>query len=119
MTYEEHKAWLATLKVGDTVCVNTGNGWRGNGYTFYAIERTTATQLISTRRSMEVRFRKSDGREVGSDNYSKIEPVTDKVREVNLRNSLESWASNLKPKNLSTDCLSAMKQAHDRFGGAA
>jgi maleate cis-trans isomerase len=67
----------------------------------------------------EVRFRKKDGQIVGSDSYTSIEPVTDKVLEANERAGLEVWISRIKPNSLSMECLRAMKQAHDQNGGAA
>ena len=97
---EEYKAWLATLKAGDLVCVS-GSYWGGrNSYDFYTIERITATQLISSRKnavdaSYEVRFRKRDGSLLGSTRHSNIEPVTDAIRAKVKRQKLESWASNL------------------------
>lgn len=120
MKYEDHKAWLATLKVGDKVCVS-GVGWR-SAYTIYKIERETATQFVTSKKNglgvpYEVRIRKSDGRIIGSDSYYSIQPLTEKVLEVNERANLEAWASGINPKSLSMECLRAMKQAHDQNRG--
>jgi hypothetical protein len=125
MNYEEQKAWLATLKVGDKVCMPSRSGWGGRTYTIYKIERVTATQFVSFKRNGlgvpcdEVRFRKKDGHIVGSDSYARIEPLTQDVLKANERASLESWLSGVNPKSLSAACLRAMKQAHDHNGGAA
>jgi hypothetical protein len=124
MNYAERSAWLATLKVGDKVCVADGRGCGARTYTIYTIERVIATQLISSKHNglsvpYEVRFRKKDGQIVGSDSHASIEPLTDKVLEANERARLEGWLSGIKPKGLSMECLRAMKQAHDQNGGAA
>ena len=122
MNHEERKAWLATLKVGDKVCM-ASRGWGARSFTIYTIERVTATQLISSKKNglgdpYEVRFRKKDGQIVGSGIYDKIEPLTQDVLEAIERARLEGWLSGINPKSLSADCLRAMKQAHDQKGGA-
>jgi hypothetical protein len=124
MNYEERSAWLATLKVGDKVCMADGRGWGARTYTIYTIERVTATQLISSKCNVlgapyEIRFRRKNGYIVGSDSYAYIEPLTDDVLEANERARLEAWISRIKPNSLSMECLRAMKQAHDQNGGAA
>jgi hypothetical protein len=123
MNYAERSAWLATLKVGDKVCMASGMGWSSRAYTIYTIERVTATQLISSTGNAlgnpcEIRFRKKNGYIVGSDSYAYIEPLTDDVLEANERARLEAWISRIKPKSLNMECLRAMKHAHDQNGGA-
>ena len=121
MNHEQHKVWLASLKVGDQVAVRYGR-WGSGAYTIFCIERVTSTQLVSTRQSfrpVEVRFRKSDGRVIGEDGYNRIEPVTSEVLEVNERDKLTTWLTLLKANTLSLQCLRAMREAHDKNGGAA
>lgn len=121
MTKEEQSIWLASLKVGDQVAVRYGR-WGAGSYTIFRIERVTSTQLVSTRQSfrpVEVRFRKSDGRVIGDDGYNRIEPVTKEVREANEREKLTTWLTLLKANSLSLPCLRAMREAHDKNGGAA
>lgn len=121
MKTEERTAWLASLKVGDKVAVRYGR-WGSGAYTIFRIERVTSTQLVSTRQSfrpVEVRFRKSDGRVIGDDGYNRIEPVTSEILEVNERDKLTTWLTLLKANSLSLPCLRAMREAHDKNGGAA
>jgi len=120
MNYEERKEWLASLKEGDTVCVYRRGWGTCSYYELFTIKRTTATQLVALKRLgsgfiSEVKFRKENGRIIGSDDYDKIEPVTDEVRLTNRRSNLITWASNIKPKNITTECLEALKAAYDSF----
>ena len=116
----ERKEWLQSLKNGDTVAVYR-SGWGTPRYDLFLVKRTTTTQIVCTQIlqtgfAVEVKYRKEDGRQVGSDDYATIEAVTDKVRVTNRRYFLECWFAGLNRKNLSTECLEAMYneyQLHD------
>ena len=77
MTREELKAWLETLKPGDEVALDKGWRWYGNRWAILTVERTTKTQIVTR---LGYKFRKSDGREVGSESWSNIQPITDEIR---------------------------------------
>lgn len=77
MTREELKAWLETIKPGDEVAYDKGRGCYRNWWVILTVERTTKTQIIMRG---GYKFRKSDGREVGSDSWNNIQPITDKIR---------------------------------------
>lgn len=117
----ERKEWLQSLKTGDAVCLYH-SGWGTPRYELLNVKRTTATQIICTRIQPqgyvhEVKYRKEGGRQVGSDDYAAIEPITDKVRVTNRRYFLESWFAGLNRKNLSTECLEAMYRAYAVWDG--
>jgi hypothetical protein len=71
MTAKDRAAWLATLKIGDRVAVNVGSFtpvWH-----FLRIERFTKLHVVLTGGD---KYRRADGGIVGSNRYSRIEPVT-------------------------------------------
>lgn len=114
---QERKEWLKSLKDGDSVCLYR-SGWGTPRYELLSVKRTTATQIICTRiqpqgYTHEVKYRKEDGRQVGSDDYTAIEPISDRVRTTNRRYFLENWFAGLSRKELSTECLEAMYNAYD------
>lgn len=117
---QERKEWLQSLKTGDTVCLFR-SGWGTPRYELLSVKRTTATQIVCTQIqrqgfAIEIKYRKEDGRQIGSDDYTAIESITDKVRTTNRRYHLECWFAGLNRKNLSTECLEAMYneyQLHD------
>ena len=115
----ERKEWLQSLKKGDSACVRY-SGWGTPYYELLCVERTTATQIVCVRgnpigRLYEVKYRKEDGRQVGSDDYTALEPITDKVRTTNRRHFLESWFAGLSRKKLPTECLEAMYNEYLNF----
>ena len=77
MTREELKVWLETLKPGDEVAFDDGGRWYRDRWVILTVERTTKTQIVMRGGD---KFRKSDGCEVGSDSWNKIQPVTDNIR---------------------------------------
>lgn len=64
---------LEALAPGDLVLIeNWPRGWRGPGYATAAVKRTTATQVVVTRKAArggtyEERYRKKDGGLVGNE----------------------------------------------------
>lgn len=106
MNHEEHKAWLASLKVGDEVCVIT------RYYTHIKkIERTTANYFVV---GLE-RFRRDNGRVTGTHYYS-LQPVTEQVREAVELVNLHAWVRSLEVSHrlvVPLKVLRAMKAAYD------
>jgi hypothetical protein len=114
--HQERKEWLQSLKDGDSVCLYR-SGWGTPHYDLLLVKRTTPTQIVCTQIlqrgfAVEVKYRKEDGMQVGSDSYAKIEPITDQVRTTNRRYFLENWFAGLSRKELSTECLEAMYEAY-------
>lgn len=84
---EERKAtWLKSLKEGDEIAY-----FRLGHTETHIISRITATQLIT---SGGARFRRKNGRKVGSESSREIQPLTDairaKIKARENRNTLES-----------------------------
>jgi len=55
---------LETVKPGDTLLISSGGGWQLD-----TVDRVTPTQIVIQYGRHEVRYRKSDGRELGSDSW--------------------------------------------------
>lgn len=108
--HKAYKAWLATIKVGDQV-VTSKAGYEGRKSTS-TIERLTDTQAVCANGK---RFKRSDGRVIG-DSYTKVEPVTQQVRDANELADLRGWICGIdhnRVRAISLATLRAMKQAHD------
>lgn len=98
-----NKEWLANLKVGDEVVVDSSTSLCG-GLSIVKVERLTKT-LISV--SDGRRYRRSDGIAPG-DGYSRshIEEPTDEIREKIRRQKSATWLSRVKWDQLPTQTLS-------------
>lgn len=88
----ERAAWLASLKVGDEVALDTGA--YDCGLTILKVIRLTAAQMMleAEGRSLQWRARRSDGMILGGSRYRKIDQPTDEVRQRIAKAELERWA---------------------------
>lgn len=75
---------LSNIKVGDKLAMREkGSGWGrySISHRILVVERVTATQVVCLNENgggREIRFRKSDGREIG-ESYSYAEPATEEL----------------------------------------
>jgi hypothetical protein len=76
---ESYKAWLSSLKVGDTVMININIGWGKSLLKPYKIDRLTTKQgFIHVKDGVEYKFRLTDGRVLGK-RYYHIKQPTEKL----------------------------------------
>ena len=87
---EEYIKWLHTVKVGDEVCTHHYRNGSCDDYYFFVVVKFTKTQVIchvKDNASHEKRFRREDGREIGSDSFTRIEEADHEVyQEVHRQN---------------------------------
>jgi hypothetical protein len=80
--------WLAGLKAGDQVVVDHGGSWHSTRK-LYAVEKTTATQIVIG----ATRYRRKDGCEVGDHYRGRIIKPTAEVLEAMQQEKRESLAN--------------------------
>jgi hypothetical protein len=107
MTAKDRAAWLATLNVGDRVAVNVGSFTPV--WLFYTVERFTKLHVVLTSGG---KCRRADGGIVGSNRYSRIEPVTreilDAERDRRRRHEALSVVEAVRWREVSTETLEAV-----------
>ena len=79
---KEYGPWLASVKVGDMVCI-TGHSSIEGAYVcqVFKVTRLTKTQIIcETRQGEEDRFNRERGYQVGQTYGAHIEPLTEELK---------------------------------------
>jgi hypothetical protein len=110
----EYEHWLRSLQPGQGAVI-TGN----SDYTLFTVERLTRTQIIGkTDYNREMRFRRSDGREVGRSYGPQLVKMTPLIRDAMEERRLRRWLDEIAYHNAkvkpSLAQLQAMKKAYDR-----
>jgi len=113
--------WLSRLNVGDEVAVA---GDHGRSWSIFKVGRMTATQIICpTPRGAERKFRRLNGREIGSTStwgFACIGPVTAEVRDsITRRNLLAYIEASNRMNQLPTSTLAEIAKIMKATGDVA
>lgn len=110
---EIRKRFVDSLKIGDKIAMRTSGGWREPGYLIMTVERFTPSHIVTDR----LRFRRSDGGQVGGGSLCYCEPVTDKVLQVCADNNVLMWFSRMNTlrQKPPIEVLRAMKAVYDQM----
>lgn len=100
MKHDDHIEWLKSLRDGDEVCI-------GNDV-ISKVTRVTPTQIVTKYN----RYSRSTGRKIGANGFqvSWLSPVSDEMRERNLRIRLISYIKNINYSQIPTPTLQALIQ---------
>ncbi|MFT4064347.1 hypothetical protein [Paraburkholderia sp.] len=110
---QKYDNWLRSLQPGQGAVFGSPSA----GYTLFTVERLTRTQIIGrTSYEREMRFRRSDGRQVGRDFGPRLVKVTPEIRDAMDFHRLRSWLVGIERdrEKLTLARLKAMKKAFDR-----
>lgn len=87
---EEYNKWLQAVQVGDAVCMHFYRNGSCDDYCFFVVAKLTKKQIVCHAKdnpSNEKRFNRDSGREIGRDNYARVEEATREVyQEVHRQN---------------------------------
>ena len=100
MKHDDHIEWLKSLRDGDEVCI-------GNDV-ISKVTRVTPTQIVTKYN----RYSRSTGRKIGANGFqvSWLSPVTDEIRERNLRTRLIGYLRGVDYSQIPTATLQALIQ---------
>lgn len=112
-----HKAWLKTVKPGDTVAIRSWGVASRRVYTLVEVKRLTTTQIVVTRGSgTEHKYRRNDGGAVGQSYGPELvaydQSVMDAMRVANVEDRFR-WHTVHKANELTLADKEAMLAAYD------
>lgn len=96
---EEYKAFLAGLKVGDTVVMRDRTGRRWHSLTIAALTKTQGVLVPVSGRKYEQRFTRETGKAHG-DGYLYVQELTPEIAASMAEYETRAWAGNMAQREL-------------------